>query len=117
MGQVRVIFTIPVRIANLLFPGGTHSEKYKYLAYVEWFTKFTSMPEDDTKLYKICREIQGEEQIASIVPIHNICQSIHLYPHFGRAVPQEWTSDNVLEKCPVFYTNPFNDQLSYLSIM
>ena len=107
---------IPVHNANLLsLPVRNHSKKY--LAYVEWFTKFTSMPEDDTKLYKIHREMQGEERITSIVPIHNVCQSIHLYPNFGRVVPQEWTSDNVLKKCPVFYTNPFNDQLSYLSII
>ena len=114
MGQVHVIFTIPDRISSTLFSDGIRPEKY--LAYVEWFTDFPSSPDNDTKLYKIRREILGEQRLASIIPVHNICQSVHLYPQFGRAVPEDWTSDNVLEKCSVFYVNPFSDRLSYLSI-
>ena len=78
--------------------------------------RFPRTPDGDTKLYKICREIRDGQRLASVIPVHNICQSVHLYLHFGRAVPEEWTSDNVLEKCSVFYVNPFSDRLSYLSI-
>ena len=114
VGQVYVIFTIPESAASTLFLDGICPKKY--LAYVEWFTDFPDTLNNDTRSYKLHREIQDQQQLASVIPVYNICQSIHLYPQFGKTVPGEWTSDNVLEKCTVFYINPFSDCLTYLSV-
>ena len=59
VGQVCVIFTIPECAASTLFLDGICPEKY--LAYVEWFTDFPDTLDNDTRLYKLCREIQDQQ--------------------------------------------------------
>ena len=103
VGQVRVVFTLP---------GGGDSNPSKCLAYIEWFSKF-SMPDPDHNMHKINRSLEGGGRVASIVPISTIRHSVHLFPRFGQAVPDGWTADNVLEKCSVFYLNPFTDRHMY----
>ena len=103
MGQIRVVFSLPDREAR------APSER---LAYVEWFSKFTS-PESDHGMHKLKRGVEGGERVASIVPVSSIRRSAHLFPKFGRAIPEDWTSDNVLEKCSTFYLNPFADRNMY----
>ncbi|KAJ6464636.1 hypothetical protein C8R47DRAFT_1237438 [Mycena vitilis] len=108
IAQVRLVFTLPPRIVKELFPAGV--EPPKYLAYVEWFSRFTKEPERNHLMFKISRsEIDGE-RMASIIPVQNIRRSIHLLPKFGPVAPPEWKSSNVLKKCRVFFANPWTDR-------
>ena len=84
----------------------------KYLAYVQWFTPFQD-PKPDHLLYQVKRSLKNGARLASIVPVANIHRSVHLFPVFGRQVPDDWTSDNVLEKCSSFYVNTFSDRHMY----
>jgi hypothetical protein len=82
------------------------------LAYIEWFSKL-STPDPDHQMYKISRSLEGRGRVASVVPISTIIRSAHLFPKFKQAVPGEWTSNNVLEKCSTYYLNPFTDRHMY----
>jgi len=103
VGQIRVVFSLPDSEARA---------PPERLAYVEWFSKFTS-PEHDHGMHKLKRSAEGGERVASIIPVSSIRRSAHLFPKFGRVVPEDWTSDNVLEKCSTFYLNPFADRNMY----
>ena len=103
VGQVRVIFKLSGNIDGI---------SPESLAYIEWFSKFT-VPERDHRMFKLSRSLEDGERIASIVPISTIRRSAHLFPRFGPAVPEGWSSDNVLEKCTMFYLNPFTDRHMY----
>ncbi|KAF9787519.1 hypothetical protein BJ322DRAFT_1003262 [Thelephora terrestris] len=103
IGQIRVIFSLP---------GGEAQGSPEHLAYVEWFSDFTA-PENDHGMHKLKRSAQDGGSVASIVPVSSIRRSAHLFPKFGQAVPEDWTSENVLEKCSVFYLNQFSDRNMY----
>lgn len=83
MGQIRVVFSLPTDQARV------PSER---LAYVEWFSNFT-LPESDHGMYKLKRSIEDGERVASIIPVSSIRRSVHLFPKFGREVPDDWTSN------------------------
>jgi hypothetical protein len=100
VGQIRVVFSLPKDETQ------APSER---LAYVEWFTKFTS-PESNHGMYKLNRSMEGGARVASIIPVSSIRRSIHLFPRFDHVVPEDWTSDNVLENCNTFYLNPLVDR-------
>lgn len=82
------------------------------LAYVELFSKFT-LPENDHGMHKLSRSMESGEHVASIIPVSSIRRSAHIFPKFGRVIPDDWTSNNVLEKCSSFYLNPFADRNMY----
>ncbi len=89
----------------------------KYLAYVEWFTKFSRHPEPHHKLYRIRRESAADGgPLVSVIPVSVIQRSIHLYPKWGYAVPSEWTSDNVLDLAPSFLVSQFNNDPTYFNM-
>ncbi|KAJ6596504.1 hypothetical protein B0H10DRAFT_1828268, partial [Mycena sp. CBHHK59/15] len=106
IAQVRVIFTLPERLAKTVFPLNVRPPKY--LAYVEWFSAFKPQPERHHLMYKVSRVIRNGDRLASIIPVDNIRRSIHLLPKFGPVAPPEWRSYNVLDKCPVFFANPWS---------
>lgn len=83
------------------------------LAYVEWFSLFRAGPEANNGLYKVTRSTQGNTRLASIVPISNIVQSIHLIPLVGRAIPPDWNSSTILDECSTFLVNSFSDIRTY----
>jgi len=93
-------------------PGGEAHAPPERLAYVEWFSEFTS-PESNHGMHKLKRSMQDGARVASIVPVSSIRRSVHLFPKFDRVVPADWNSDNVLEKCSTFYLNPFVDRNMY----
>ena len=115
VAQVKAIFSIPPRIVGQLFPQGHPPPPY--LAYVEWFTPFDPRPQPNHLLYRVKRSLRHGQRLASVIPVHNIRRSVHLFPSFGSVVPREWTSTNVLDLCPSFFVNSLSDRHSYHTII
>ncbi|KAI0266106.1 hypothetical protein BC834DRAFT_875516 [Gloeopeniophorella convolvens] len=88
VAQVRTVFSISPLAAAEIFHSSV-SDQPRHLAYVEWFTPFTPLPDRDC--------------------VEAICRSVHLYPRFGPSAPRDWQSYNVLELCERFFVNPFID--------
>jgi hypothetical protein len=109
IAQVRVVFTIPPRIADQVLPSGAPPLP-QHLAYVEWFSSFASEPEAWHHYYQVKRTTQDGVRAASIIPVANIRRSVHLLPKFGPVAPAEWSSSNVLELCPSFLANSKTDR-------
>jgi hypothetical protein len=105
------VFSIPIKALPKLFSDGVKVPRY--LAYIEWFTPF-SQPDPHHLMYKVTRSItQDGERVSSVIPLSQIHRSAHLLPKFGPSAPAEWTSSNVLEMCPTFFVNSFNDRHFY----
>ncbi len=117
VGQVRVVFSLPENSYPKLFP---HSPPPpRHLAYVEWFSRFAAVPDQDLKLYKVSRSANTSgERCAAIVPVSLIQRSVHLFPKWGRdpVAFHTWTSDTVLENCSTFYVNCFKDRHTYYNV-
>ncbi|KAG1850514.1 hypothetical protein C8R48DRAFT_750112 [Suillus tomentosus] len=111
VGQVRVIFSLPPKSLQLLFPPTVNIPPH--LAYIEWFTPFPSAPDRNNGLYKLSRLMRGGDRVSSIVPVGDIMRSIHLIPKFGDSAPREWTSETVLEDCNVFWVNSYIDRYNF----
>src|SRR5215472_16277493 len=101
--QVHVIFKFPDTAIAHLFP--PHRRPPEHLAYVEWFSPFPRTLAPNHHLYKLTHSIRNGECLASILPVQSLRRSIHLIPEFGHSVPQDWTSDTVLEESPKFFMN------------
>ena len=99
---------------SLLFGEVKHNQPPQHLAYIEWFTPFRPDPEPNSGLYKVSRSMQHGARVASITPVMNIIQSIHLSPLAGAHIPREWMSNSVLEECHHFLVNSFSDRSTYL---
>jgi hypothetical protein len=115
VGQVRCVFTLPVQAICAWF----HSTKpsFTHLAYIDWFTPFSPFPYNSNhQLYKVSRLRGQGEQVASVVPLHLIKQSVHLTPVFGPVAPIDWKSSNVLDLARYFHVNPFSDRFSYSTL-
>ncbi|KAM6491400.1 hypothetical protein JOM56_013174 [Amanita muscaria] len=113
VAQVRVVFSIGPAAIKLLFRNCETPPRH--LAYVEWFTPFRARPDPNSKLYNIERSRQGNARIASIIPVTDIAQSVHLSPVLsGRSMPREWDSNNILDNCRRFAVNVFSDTQTYL---
>ena len=113
IGRVKAVFTIPKRFVQQLFPS---QDPPAQLAYVEWFTSF-AQPDPIHGLYKLQKAARNGVRFASIIPLASIRRSIHLYPSFGRTVPADWTSSNVLDKCDKFFVNCFTDRHTYGTVV
>ncbi|KAJ6447623.1 hypothetical protein C8R45DRAFT_1115782 [Mycena sanguinolenta] len=114
IAQVRVVFTIPPRLAEKILPPNV--DLLVHLAYVEWFSPFKPEPERHHSMYKVSHTIKDGDRLASIIPVLNIRRSIHLLPKFGPIAPPDWKSHNVLDKCPVFFANPWTDRHIYTTL-
>ncbi|KAF9456231.1 hypothetical protein BDZ94DRAFT_1178188 [Collybia nuda] len=65
-------------------------------------------------MYKVSRCILDDgSYLASIIPVANIFQSVHLLPKFGPVAAHDWSSSNVLERCKTFFANSFTDKHLY----
>ncbi|KAI1785623.1 hypothetical protein LXA43DRAFT_1114924, partial [Ganoderma leucocontextum] len=117
IAQVRVVFTIPDRYLDKLFPGMAPADRPpRHLAYVEWFTKFNATPDRDSKLHKVTWAKQNGARIASVIPVSALQRSVHLIPKWGGPVPSHWTSENILDECKTFYMNSFKDSHTYFNL-
>ncbi|KAK7036999.1 hypothetical protein R3P38DRAFT_3311637 [Favolaschia claudopus] len=114
VGQVRVIFSLKPDHIRSFFGNGVSPPQH--LAYVEWFSPFTSQPEPHHLMYKVRRSLKDGIRSAGIVPVANIRRSVHLLPKFGPVAPSHWTSANVLEECPAFFVNCFSDRHIYTTL-
>ena len=112
IGQVRCVFGLPASATQSWFSSMTIPT---HLAYIEWFTPFTT-PGRHHELYKVSRHHINGIQQTSIVPVQLIRQSVHLIPDFGASAPPEWKSSSVLEQCSSFYVNSFSDRFQYSTI-
>jgi len=116
IGQIRCVFGLPFKTRKAWF-GDDCDQIPKHLAYVEWFTPFTSLrPGRNHQLYKISRSMKQGKQQVSVIPVDLIRQSVHLIPAFGPVAPVEWKSSSVLEQCHTFYVNSFSDRFSYSTL-
>ncbi|KAJ3731721.1 hypothetical protein DFJ43DRAFT_998395 [Lentinula guzmanii] len=112
IGRIRVIFSLPVKNLDRLFPSETPLPAH--LAYVEWFSKFRQNPDPHTGLYHIKPLLWRDgSRAVSIVPLDTIQQSVHLYPKWGGTVPPEWTYESILDTCPSFFLSLFADTHIY----
>ncbi|KAJ3794360.1 hypothetical protein GGU11DRAFT_689999, partial [Lentinula aff. detonsa] len=82
------------------------------LAYIEWFTPFTTQ-DPNHGLYKISHSTVEGGHLASIIDIQRILRSVHLLPRFGHIANREWTSSSVLEDCTSFLVNSDSDRDTY----
>ncbi|KAI0749087.1 hypothetical protein C8Q74DRAFT_1212299 [Fomes fomentarius] len=112
VAQVRLVFTLPDKALPMLFPRLSPSARPHHLAYVEWFTPFTT-PHVEHGLYRITRSTRNHARLASILPVEQLERSCHLYPDFGPIAPRHWTSATVLDDCPAFFVNSFLDRNTY----
>ncbi|KZV68002.1 hypothetical protein PENSPDRAFT_583124 [Peniophora sp. CONT] len=108
VAQVRVVFSLPKKTIDALFPDGPVPPQI--LAYVEWFTPFARSAERDSSLHRISRSFNPEgRRLASIVPVTSLERSVQLYPCFGPVLNPEWNSFNVLDRCDTFRLNHYLD--------
>ena len=113
MAQVRLIFKLPKRASDDLFPDVLAPG---HLVYIERFTRLTA-PDPVHGMYKVkrLRNANGA-RLASVVEVRNIRRSCHLLPEIGPVVPREWTSSTVLDRCDTFWLNPFSDLHMYMTV-
>ncbi|KII87233.1 hypothetical protein PLICRDRAFT_30651 [Plicaturopsis crispa FD-325 SS-3] len=115
IAQVRLVFSLSETALDVLFPSDVRRPP-KHLAYVEWFTPFTALPEAHYEMYKVSRVIREGQRYASIVPVEDIRSSVHLFPKFGPVAPREWTSSTVLDECPSFLASCWSDRYMYYTL-
>jgi hypothetical protein len=108
VAQVCVVFRLPQKAVDVLFPEGVDAPKH--LAYVEWFSESKRDPEPNHLMYKVSRSLRDKNRVASIIPVADIDRSVVLFPQFGPMAPRKWSRNNVLEMCTSFYVNPFTDR-------
>ena len=111
VGQVKVIFALTPTAIKSTFP--PNSPPPQYLAYVEWFSAFENNPLADHQFYQIEKLFNGNDRLASIVPLSNISRSVHLIPKFDPINYRKWSSANVLDNCDTFYLNHFSDRSAF----
>lgn len=113
-----MIFQIPQKSKALLFPR-LHPDGYpRHLAYVEWFSRAGAATGAGPNhgLYRIARSVLNGSRLGSIIAVDDIERSCHLFPEFGAVAARDWTTDNVLEKCPTFLLNTFVDRNTYMLV-
>ncbi|THU90526.1 hypothetical protein K435DRAFT_841439 [Dendrothele bispora CBS 962.96] len=119
IGRIRIILSLPESKLETLF--GLQASPPKHLAYLEWFTKFSTHPDPSSGLHRVKHETNlvagNSSRAASIVPLEMIRRSVHLIPKWGGSVRADWTFENVLDECSVFYVNVFKDEHTYINLV
>ncbi|PPQ98321.1 hypothetical protein CVT26_013630, partial [Gymnopilus dilepis] len=121
IGRVKVIFTLPKRLDTVLGPRDLPSSWPRGpLAFVEWYSPLSRTAEErHGMMYRIKRQWTNQQsrRPGSIIPLGNIRQSCMLFPVFPRdGVPQEWTSENILDLSDSFFVNKWLSRYSYQTI-
>ncbi|EIW63618.1 uncharacterized protein TRAVEDRAFT_114206 [Trametes versicolor FP-101664 SS1] len=118
VAQVRVVFQLPEKAKEQLFPLIDPGSRPRHLAYVEWFAPFgaAANPHPDHGLHRVARSVRQGARLASVIAVDEIERSCHLFPEFGSVAARQWTSANVLEECPSFFLNTFVDRYTYMLV-
>ncbi|KAF8661336.1 hypothetical protein AX16_001431 [Volvariella volvacea WC 439] len=58
VAQVRAVFTVPVSVQESILNPGVHVPRF--LAYVEWFTPFPSLPHPAHGMYRVSRTLNAD---------------------------------------------------------
>ena len=95
MGQVRVIFELPLEYGRFDIP----------LAYIEWYTPL-QLYIPSLGMYQVTRSFRNRYRRASIIPVDQIVRSCHLIPKFGKKIGRTWNAENVLDSADTYYLNP-----------
>jgi hypothetical protein len=114
VAQIRVVFQLPRSALSSVFLSSRPAPPTD-LAYVEWFTPFSS-PDESHGMYRVSRSLRNGRRLASIIPLADVCRSVQLFPVFGPVTPPHWQSSTVLEECRTFYVNPFLDKHLYRNL-
>ncbi|THU97914.1 hypothetical protein K435DRAFT_886886 [Dendrothele bispora CBS 962.96] len=111
VGRIRLVFTIAEPALAIILPGVPHARWPKHLAYVEWFSSFSHQVDPNHLLHKVSRvEFSDGGGLASVIDVSDIVRSVPLTPKFGKVADRSWTSSNVLDRCKVFFVNPYPDR-------
>lgn len=117
VARLKVLFRLPVAVEWDGIQRAAPPEWPKYpLAYVTWFSRFKSTPDNDTGMYRVepAKDSKGQAQ-GAIIPLANIRQSCMLTP--SRTVwDRTWTTDNILDRCDSFLVNNLQSKYSYQTI-
>ncbi|KAF8872853.1 hypothetical protein CPB85DRAFT_1237372 [Mucidula mucida] len=106
VGRVRIVFSLPPKSVEKLFPPNV--DVPPHFAYVEWFTRFTARADARSNLYLIQRDTAHDRNpLVSVLPVSLIKGSVALFPKWGRVVPKEWSSENVLDQAGTFFMNNY----------
>ncbi|KAH9914239.1 uncharacterized protein B0H18DRAFT_887376 [Fomitopsis serialis] len=122
-GRVKVIFTLPRKLSAIHGGGPAPSWWPKGpLAYVEWYAPFSSAADPAHLMYTVRKSAPRADGLphASIIPLEHITQSCQLVPSFPEGpngvVPDNWTSDNVLDLARSFHLNNWASMYSYQTL-
>ncbi|KAJ3998439.1 hypothetical protein F5050DRAFT_1798464 [Lentinula boryana] len=114
VARVRLVFTLPDKVANSLFAVILPNQNRPcHLAYVEWFTPFSASPDANHHLYQVSHSGVEGGHLASVIDVCQLIRSVHLFPKFGRVADRTWTSSTVLDKCKTFLVNSDSDRHIY----
>ena len=106
VAQIRVVFQFPKSAVSSIFLSSRPPPPVD-LAYVEWFSPL-SMPDVNHGMYRVSRSYRNNRRLASVIPLSEVCRSVHLFPVFSPV--EQWQSQTVLDECRNFYVNPFLDR-------
>ena len=112
VAQIQVVFQLPKSALSSIFLS-SHPAPPVDLAYVEWFSPL-SMPDKCHGMYQISRSYRNNHRLASIMPLAEVCRSVHLFPIFGPV--EQWQGQTMLEECQNFYINAFLDRHMYQNL-
>ncbi|KAG2050853.1 hypothetical protein BDR06DRAFT_891000 [Suillus hirtellus] len=89
------------------------------LAYVEWYAPLKPAAEDYHEMYLVKKCLSNADGFTpgQVISLSSIRQTCQLIPNFGRtALPIEWTSDSVLDRCDTFFLNCFTSKYAYQTL-
>ena len=131
IGRVKVVFRLPETVRQYRQSGETMEAPQQWgqdgpLAYVEWFSKLSDQANEVHMMYEVRKMpvrvdgcVPGE-----IMPLSMIRQSCQLIPYFPRPksadeagfVPEDWTSDTVMDKATRFLLNNWATKYAYQTL-
>jgi len=116
IAQVCVVFHLP-KLSIWEVCRSLDTEPATHLAYVEWFSPLTAIPDTSHLMYWVSRLVNNGKQHTGIIWVDWVLHSIHLLQCFGPFTPWAWNSFMVLDQCQTFYVNPFTNVHNYIGFV
>jgi hypothetical protein len=107
-----------VRLLFRLYLDSSQPARLLPLAYVEYFSKPSAVPEDDIFMYRVSRPSTGMNIEASVIPVASIARFVQLIPVFGPnpVDNKELNSNTSMAIVRDYYVNSFADKQIYQSV-